>query len=144
MPYFFHREQLSVLYPAMALLVLALHMTDVAALQTKVSALPNTVSATGDAKRGKQLYETRCTACHSVTENGVGPKHQGVLGRKAGGVKDYSYSDALEKSTLVWDRKQLEVWLTEPEKLIAGQKMGFRLEKAQDRADVVAYLASLK
>ncbi len=95
-------------------------------------------------ERGKALYEAKCSACHSVDANRVGPMHQGVLGRKAGSVKGYDYSEALAKSPIVWSRETLQAWLAGPEKLIPGQKMGFSLGEAADRADVVAFLATLK
>jgi cytochrome c len=98
----------------------------------------------GDPGRGQTLYAARCSGCHSVDEDRVGPHHRGVLGRKAGGVPGFEYSDALAASKLVWSRATLAAWLTEPDKLIPGQKMGYRLDEARDRADVVAYLASLK
>ncbi len=98
----------------------------------------------GDALRGKVIYDAKCSACHSVDDNRVGPLHAGVLGRKAGSVKDYDYSDALRQSRLVWSQANLQRWLADPEKLIPGQKMGYRLDVAQERADVVKYLASLK
>ncbi len=98
----------------------------------------------GDALRGKAIYDAKCSACHSVDDNRVGPLHAGVLGRKAGSVKDYDYSDALRQSRLLWSQANLQRWLADPEKLIPGQKMGYRLDVAQERADVVKYLASLK
>jgi cytochrome c len=103
----------------------------------------STVTA-GSALKGKELYEARCSACHSVDDNRVGPMHLGVFGRKAGGVKSYQYSDALNKSKVVWSRDTLTAWLANPEKLIPGQRMGYAMDNAQDREDVVAYLATLK
>ncbi len=93
--------------------------------------------------RGQALYESRCTGCHSVDANRVGPAHAGVFGRKAGGVKGYDYSPALAKSKLVWNAKTLDRWLANPQALIPGQKMGYSVSEAQDRADLIAYLASL-
>lgn len=93
--------------------------------------------------RGLAIYTAKCSACHSVEDNRVGPSHAGVLGRRAGKAKDYEYSEALAKSKLVWSRENLERWLTDPEKVIPGQRMGYRLSVAQERADVVAYLATL-
>ncbi|MEY4538108.1 MAG: hypothetical protein RL171_2259, partial [Pseudomonadota bacterium] len=66
------------------------------------------------------------------------------FGRKAGGVKNYRYSDALNKSKVIWNRDTLTAWLTNPEMLIPGQRMGYAMDNAQDRDDVVAYLAMLK
>jgi len=44
-----------------------------------------TVRAAGDAAHGKEIYDTRCSACHSLDANRVGPMHRGVYGRKASG-----------------------------------------------------------
>jgi cytochrome c len=96
-----------------------------------------------DAVRGKELYESRCIACHSVDQNRVGPAHQGVFGRRAGLAVDYDYSAALKSSKLVWSDKTLDAWLTNPERLIPGQKMGYSVAEAQDRADLIAYLKKL-
>jgi cytochrome c len=101
-------------------------------------------SLPGDAVRGKAVYESKCVACHSVAENRVGPKHQGVFGRRAGSAKDYEYSDALKSSRVIWNRDSLTRWLTDPEQTIAGQRMGYRLGDAKEREDIIAYLATLK
>ena len=101
-------------------------------------------AAAGSAIKGKEIYDARCSACHSVDDNRVGPMHLGVFGRKAGGIKSYRYSDALNKSKVVWNRDTLTAWLTNPEALIPGQRMGYAMDNAQDREDVVAYLATLK
>ena len=95
-----------------------------------------------DAARGKQLYESRCIGCHSIDANRVGPAHKGVFGRKAGSVKDYDYSEALKKTKVVWNEKTLERWLTNPEQLIPGQKMGFSVPQPKDRADLIDDLKS--
>lgn len=94
--------------------------------------------------RGLIVYENSCAGCHSALANRVGPKHAGIVGRKAGSIKDYSYSVALKKSELIWSKDLLVRWLTDPEQVIPGQAMGFRLGNVQDRMDVVAYLATLK
>lgn len=100
--------------------------------------------AIGDAVRGKTLYESRCGACHSVEADRIGPRHAGVAGRRAGTVPGFDYSPALKASRIVWDRQSLERWLADPEALVPGQRMGYRLGDAQQRADVVAYLLTLK
>ena len=92
------------------------------------------------AARGQTLYKAMCVACHSIDYNGVGPAHKGLLGKKAGSRADYIYSSALKASSVVWDDKTLDKWLANPEKLIPGQKMGFMVPAAKDRADLIAYL----
>lgn len=81
--------------------------------------------AYADAARGKTLYASLWIGCHSVDSNRVGPAHKGVVGRKAGSVKDYDYSPALKASKIVWDVALLQKWLTNPEALIPGQRMGY-------------------
>lgn len=105
--------------------------------------LPAQAQAGPSPERGKQLYESRCVACHSVDANRVGPAHQGVFGRKAGSAPDYAYSTALASSRIVWTRANLLAWLAGPENLIPGQAMNYSLGDAKERDDVVAYLASL-
>lgn len=97
----------------------------------------------GDAATGARLYQS-CMGCHSLDESDVGPRHRGVVGRKAGTVPDYAYSAALRKSGLVWTPANLDKWLTNPQKLVPGAKMFFSVAKPQDRADIIAYLAQQK
>lgn len=100
--------------------------------------------AAGDVQRGAALYQARCTACHSVDSNKIGPAHRGVMGRRAGSLPGYKYSDELGRSRLRWTPQTLNAWLEDPEDLVPGQRMGFQVENAQERADLIAYLATLK
>lgn len=101
-------------------------------------------AAGGDAVRGKDAYEARCGGCHSVAADRVGPRHAGVFGRRAGSVAGFAYSDALRKSGITWNVETLERWLADPEALVPGQRMGYSLGDAQARADIVAYLSTLR
>ena len=94
----------------------------------------------GDAVHGKELYESRCGACHSLDANRVGPAHRGVYGRTAGTAANFSYSTAVKNSGVVWQENTLDAWLTNPQALIPGQRMNFRVATAEDRADIIAYL----
>jgi cytochrome c len=96
----------------------------------------------GDAERGKALYDSRCTACHSLDHSRIGPAHRGVFGRHAGHVVGYDYSPALRRSQVVWNARSLDRWLTNPELFIPGQKMGYTVPDAQDRVDIIAFLGS--
>ena len=96
--------------------------------------------AGADAERGRTLYQSRCAVCHSVDYNGVGPAHKGVFGRKAGSAPNYVYSLALQNSAVIWSEKTLDKWLSDPEKFIPGQKMGFSVPNEGERADLIAYL----
>ncbi|MBM3599182.1 MAG: c-type cytochrome [Alphaproteobacteria bacterium] len=97
--------------------------------------------ALADAARGRDLYESRCIACHSIEANRVGPMHRGVVGRKAGSVAGFAYSQAVHNSNVVWTRENLDRWLTNPQAVIAGQRMNFRVANAQDRWDIIDFLS---
>jgi cytochrome c len=111
----------------------------VALVAMLASVNPGSVHAQGDAVRGEAVYQG-CMDCHSLDKNDVGPKHRGVFGRKAASVPDYNYSSALRKSGITWDEDTLDKWLTSPQDFVPGVKMFYRVVKAQDRADVIAYL----
>lgn len=97
----------------------------------------------GDAERGRDLYEARCTGCHSVDENRVGPAHRGVFGRRAGQAPGFAYSAAVRESGVVWTAATLDRWLADPQKFIPGQAMYFHVDDPRDRRDLITYLATL-
>lgn len=109
-------------------------------LNAKEAALSTSTAASIDA--GKDIYQRRCGACHSIDANRIGPKHRDVFGRTAGGDPDYNYSDALIRSDLIWNQETLDEWLTNPEATIPGQKMGYRLSNADERQAIIVYLRS--
>jgi len=97
----------------------------------------------GDPAHGKALYQA-CEGCHSIDANDVGPRHRGVVGRRAGSINDYAYSSALKASNITWDEAALDVWLTNPSALVPGTKMFFKIDDPQSRADIIAYLKEQK
>jgi cytochrome c len=101
---------------------------------------PSHAATVGDPARGAQVYGGKCTGCHSLDTNRVGPAHRGVFGRKAGLAAGYSYSAGVRTSRIVWNEVTLDRWLTDPQATIAGARMGFRLADPGQRADVIAYL----
>jgi len=112
-----------------------------AAHKARAAAPPTTVA--GNAANGAKLYQT-CMGCHSLDENDVGPRHRGVVGRRAGSVPGYAYSPALRSSGIVWTPDNLDRWLTNPQALVPGAKMYFSVANPHSRADIIAYLARQK
>jgi cytochrome c len=94
----------------------------------------------GDATRGKDLFERRCTGCHALEKDGEGPRLRGVFGRTAGTVSGFAYSAALQKSHIVWNDTTLERWLTDPDTMVPDNDMGFRVARPQERLDLVRFL----
>jgi cytochrome c len=97
----------------------------------------------GDAKRGQQVFENRCSGCHSLDQDKEGPRLRGVFGNKAGSVPTFKYSDAMKASNITWDVESLDQWLADPDKIVPNSDMAFRVPKANERKDVIAYLQQL-
>jgi len=122
-----------------------LKIAAIAASVAFVGAVP--ALAEGDAVAGKAVFN-QCKACHQVgpeAKNGVGPVLNGIVGRKAGEVAGYNYSDANKNSGLTWDEATLRAYLTDPKAKVPGTKMifpGIKREKQLD--DLMAYLAGIK
>lgn len=104
--------------------------------------------AAGDAKKGADVFAEECGDCHSTVagKNKKGPSLNGVFSRKAGSVADFSgYSDAMKQSGITWNPEKIDVYITQPKKLVAGGKMKYDgLGDAAARGDVIAYLMSVK
>ena len=91
---------------------------------------------------GKALVEKRCGGCHALDHEKEGPRLGGVYGRTAGSVESFQYSDALKKSGLKWTEVNLDKWLTDTERLVPNNEMSFRVERADERREIIAYLKS--
>ena len=112
-----------------------------AASPARGTTLPDGV-VKGDPVRGNALYQSRCTACHSLDHSRIGPAHRGVFDRLAASVPGFDYSSALKNSGVRWTAANLNRWLTDPEAFIPGQKMGYEISDPVDRRDIIAFLAS--
>jgi cytochrome c len=92
---------------------------------------------------GKRLF-LRCAACHAVTPQSgakIGPNLQGVVGRKAGALAGFNYSNAMRGANLVWNEANLDRLLQRPQAVVPGTVMAFAgLPKPEDRKALIAYL----
>jgi nitrite reductase (NO-forming) len=98
----------------------------------------------GDVATGKLVFR-KCQACHSLEpgKNGLGPSLAGLIGKKASGVPNYNYSPAMKGSSLTWDVATLDAYLSDPQRLVPGNKMPFPgLKTENERNAVIAFLAS--
>lgn len=102
-----------------------------------------------DAAAGQALFDKTCANCHSTQAgvNQVGPTLFDVVGRPIASVHGYDYSKkmrAVSRQWKVWDEQRLDAYLTNPRQVLHGVKMFFAVPDASDRADVIAYLSTLR
>jgi len=97
----------------------------------------------GDASHGKDVFERRCTGCHSLDQNREGPRLRGVFGRTSGSIPDFGYSSAIKNAHIEWDEETLERWLADPDALVPGNNMEFHVAKPQERIDLVRFLKEI-
>ena len=87
---------------------------------------------------------TVCKACHRLggdAKNNVGPQLNGVVGRKAGSLADFNYSEPMKSSGLTWDEATLTEYLKNPKAKVPGTKMAYAGLKDETKiADIIAYL----
>ncbi|AXQ92752.1 cytochrome c family protein [Cereibacter azotoformans] len=104
--------------------------------------------AAADPAAGQKVY-AKCAACHKLDgSNATGPHLDGIIDRAVAGVDGFAYSDAMVAHAAdapAWTVEELGAFVQNPRSHVPGTKMTFAgLPKEQDRADVVAYLASLQ
>lgn len=102
-----------------------------------------------DAAHGQQLYRAQCGICHQAGEGdgdgGPGPSLRGVVGRKVGGDASFGgYTQALSDSKDSWTVDSLNAFLADPNKAKPGTAMPISVKDDAERADLVAYLATVK
>jgi cytochrome c len=120
-------------------------ITGIAVLAAALSTMPG--GAGDNAAEGEAIFNRTCLNCHAteIGVNKVGPSLHGIVGRKSASVRDFNYSDPLKAAAKVWNAEELDGYLADPRSSMHGVKMFFKgLPEAQQRADVIAYLATLK
>lgn len=100
--------------------------------------------AAADVGKGESVFK-KCAACHKVDgTNAVGPHLDGVVNRPVGSIGDFKYSAPMAGHGGNWDEASLYQFLESPKAFVPGTAMAFAgLPKSEDRANVIAYLASL-
>ena len=103
-----------------------------------------TLLASADATAGEKVFG-KCASCHKLDgSDGTGPHLNGVVDRAKAAVAGFGYSDAiLAVADQAWSPENLNGFLQDPKGYMPGTAMGFAgLAKAEDRANVIAYLAT--
>jgi cytochrome c len=128
-----------------------MHMNAAAALAAAfaVACLAAAARAEGDPAKGQAAFVRQCAICHTVEKNGdnrMGPNLFGIVGRKAGAVPGFSYTNAFKtRAQWEWTEDAIGGWMMFPSTMVPGTAMGvFQGIAERDRDDLVAYLATLK
>ncbi|KYK49572.1 cytochrome C [Bradyrhizobium liaoningense] len=95
---------------------------------------------------GATLFKQQCAVCH--TTNLSDPMRQGpplvrIVGRTAGKVEGFHYSDGLAKADFTWDEARPDAWLANPQAVIPGVIMAYRQARPETRAAIITYLKEL-
>lgn len=97
-----------------------------------------------DVANGEDVFK-KCRACHQIGENaknGVGPNLNGVIGRKAGTIEGFAYSEANKSSGVTWDAETFLKYIKDPKAAMPGNKMAFAgVKDEQDAKDLLAYIS---
>jgi cytochrome c len=99
--------------------------------------------AGADPRRGEELFQKRCGACHSLDKEKEGPRLRGVFGREAGIVPTFNYSNALKSAKVTWTADSLNQWLADTDRFIPDNDMNMSFKNPNERADIIAYLKQL-
>jgi len=95
-----------------------------------------------DPVRGETEY-VRCQGCHALDRHRTGPRHCGLLGRKAGTDNGFTFTEAMTNSGIYWNQQTLDQFLTAPLQFIPGTAMGYAgIKQAKTRKDLIAYLVT--
>jgi len=92
---------------------------------------------------GATLFKQQCAVCH--TTNLSEPMRQGpplvkIVGRPAGKLDGFRYSENLAKADFAWDEAKLDAWLANPQAVVPGVVMAYRQTKPETRAAIITYL----
>ncbi|MEO7496555.1 MAG: c-type cytochrome [Massilia sp.] len=96
--------------------------------------------AAAPALSGEAIY-ARCLGCHALAYDRTGPRHCGLLGRRAGSVPGFAYSEAMKRAGIVWDARTLNRFLADPGRTVPGTSMTYAgVKDPAERRALIDYL----
>ena len=102
--------------------------------------------AFADDDPNKAQFLTSCGTCHAVEQGAPprqGPNLLGIIGRKAGALDGFKYSEALKTADWVWDEANLDKWIENAQGMRPGVVMPYRQADPAKRAKVIEFLKTL-
>lgn len=96
-----------------------------------------------DVETGAEIYN-RCIGCHAPAYHRTGPRHCGLLGRRAGSVSGFEFTMAMQDADIIWNEDTLDQFLVAPLTMIPGTSMGFAgIASSRERAKLITFLKTL-
>jgi cytochrome c len=103
--------------------------------------------AEGSSDDGQMGFNNYCRTCHSIKsgDNRLGPSLAGMVGRKAGSVPGFPYSDSMRNSGVTWDEATLDKFITDPSAVVPNNKMApfSGVSDPAERAKIIAFLKKI-
>jgi cytochrome c len=96
---------------------------------------------------GAALFKKACQTCHNIEKgsaNRIGPPLHGIVGRQAGTIEGFRYSEGLKAAGFEWTPEKLDEWLAFPKKMIRTTTMVYRQNDPEVRKAIIAFLATQK
>jgi len=127
---------------AILLGVTAIISVEIAAFAAAQESPAAQAALTGDAEAGAEIYGTECRGCHAVS---IAPTLRGLIGRPIASANGFNgYSDGLKsRSGDTWTEANVDAFLAAPGAFAPGTPMAKTIADPQQRADIIAYIASL-
>ncbi|GLS18685.1 hypothetical protein GCM10007874_17020 [Labrys miyagiensis] len=86
-----------------------------------------------------------CAHCHQIGKGArmaTGPVLEGLIGRKAGTLAGYPFSDAMRNSGLAWDEATLDRFIASPQSVVPGTRMVYAgMDDPKQRKTVIDFIA---
>jgi cytochrome c2 len=104
-------------------------------------------AAAQEEERGFRLYQQHCRTCHVMepADHRLGPSLHGIVGRQAGTIPGFRFSQSMARSGIVWDVATLDAFLADPVGFMPGNGMLYMgMASPEDRRAVIAYMASAR
>jgi cytochrome c len=96
---------------------------------------------------GRKIFDDHCAICHTLNRGQpflFGPSLEGVVGRPAGSLANFPYSDGLKKSGLVWTEENLRKWIADSSHTVPKTLMEHvSISDPAEQIYVVQYLKTL-
>jgi cytochrome c len=96
-----------------------------------------------DVATGQSLYESKCSGCHAVDTDRIGPHHRNVVGRAVASIAEYEYSPALQQLGGTWTAVRLDQFLSGTQQMAPGSKMYLEIDDPVQRRLIISYLQTV-